>query len=72
MKNAFLLTAFITLRLTSHAQMDANYSYDADKALQFYVGIGAAHNDYKNLNTTLDNAALPAVGRYTPYKCFGS
>ncbi|MBV9961619.1 MAG: hypothetical protein JO072_05175 [Parafilimonas sp.] len=44
--------------------MNAPTSYEADKSLQFYIGLGGGYNNYKNLNASFENADLPAVGKY--------
>ena len=39
--------------------------YDANEALQLYVGIGGGFNDYKNLNAALKDNDLPTAGKFT-------
>jgi hypothetical protein len=48
-----------------YSQKDSLDTYDQTKALEFFIGLGGAYNDYKNLNATLEDASLPTVGKFS-------
>jgi len=64
MKRYVLLFVYVLIVASAFAQSNAPQSYEPDKSLQFFIGLGGGHNDYKNLNASFDDAGLPTVGKY--------
>jgi len=65
MKYIVLIILCSSAVIMSYSQTSASQTYDANEALQLYVGIGGGYNDYKNLNATLKDNNLPTVGKFT-------
>jgi len=63
-KRNVMLALLITVCTMSYAQMKEPKSYDPSKAIQFYFGLGGAHNNYTNLNAALKDADLPTIGKW--------
>lgn len=64
MKRVIIFSIFITAVSFSYAQTGP-MQYDPAKAIQFNFGLGGAYNNYKNLNSTLKNANLPTLGKFS-------
>jgi hypothetical protein len=63
-KRNVMLALLLIVYTMSYAQMKEPKSYDPSKAIQFYFGLGGAHNNYKDLNAALQDADLPTVGKW--------
>ena len=65
MKKILFVAVFAFAFSFLNAQMEPAKSYDANKGLQFYMGLGGAYNNYKNLNNTFKDASLPTIGKFS-------
>lgn len=65
MKHHLLSIICLAGCLTLQAQKDSVYTYKHDKSLLLFLALGGGYNNYKNLNTTLDDAGLPGVSKFS-------
>ncbi len=65
MKKYLLTNLSLLIILSSYSQTTTVQNNIPNQAVQFYFGIGGAYNNFKNLNTALSNASLPATGKFT-------
>jgi hypothetical protein len=65
MKSNIFLALCMLAYSFSYAQTTTTVeTFDTTKSIQFYFGLGGAHNNYENLNGALKGADLPTVGKY--------
>lgn len=63
---ALLAVCLITFSAArSQMMMDSSHTFDPDKGIQFYVGLGGAYNNYENLDAIFKDAGLPTVGKFS-------